>query len=120
MIYQLLKIYYSEEFWHKTKMPYDEAYDYHKKRLEDGRIYIIVKDGKVLGYYEREINGDTCFLKNVFVIKEYRFNGVFKELYKHFFLTMSKNIKYVIGEKQSVGGKMQRVLTGGRNGNNEN
>ena len=91
-------------------MTFESALRYHQKRLENGEIYPYTQDGKVLGYYERTFDNDKCFLKNVYVAKDFRQNGIFKKLCRHFFDTMPDNIKYVTGEKQSVGGKPQKVL----------
>jgi hypothetical protein len=107
---QLVDIYNKYEFWHTTRMTLESAYDYHQKRLDDGRIFCVVVDDVVLGYYEREFQGDECFLKNVFVMPGFDRGFVWKKLYKHFFRTMPSNIKYVTGDKVKLGGAWQKVL----------
>ena len=109
IIEQLVEMYYKEEWWHKIIMPPDEAFDYHREHCEKGDIYTHVKDGVVLGYYERYFNGDICFLANLYVRGDLRRSKVTKELYKHFLDTMPPHINYIVGEKQKVGGKMQKV-----------
>lgn len=105
---QLTDIYYKEEYWHKSRLSFADALEYHKKRLENGDIYTYEENGEVLGYYERYFKDDICFLYNVWVNQEYRKGKVFKELYKHFFETMPKHIKYIEGEKQKLGGKLMK------------
>jgi hypothetical protein len=87
-----------------------EAYNYHKTRYENGDIYVYQENGIVLGYYERYFKEDVCYLYNVYVNDSFRKGKVFIELYRNFFSTMPKHIKYIIGEKQKLGGKMQKVL----------
>ena len=109
-ILQLVDIYRNEENWHTFKMSFESALIYHKTRYENGSIHTYEENGEVLGYYERYFNGDTCTLYNIWIKKEARRGKVFKELYKHFFKTMPENIKYIVGEKQKLGGKFQKVL----------
>ena len=116
IVQQLVDIYYLHEDWHKTYLPPKEAFNYHKTRYENGNIYVYEENGKVLGYWERYFNGDTCILYNVYVEEGYRQGRVFRELYRHFFKSMPENIKYIIGEKQRLGGKIQKVKIGGRYG----
>jgi hypothetical protein len=106
---QLTDIYFTKENWHKTRMNGAEALKYHHTEYENGNIHVYEEEGKVLGYYERSIIGDTCFLKNVWIDENYRHGKVFKELYKHFFSTMPTHIKYIIGDKVKLGGRFMRA-----------
>ena len=105
---QLVAIYYQYELWHDYIMDIEQAYTYHQKHLDNGDIYVHIEDNEVLGYYERFIKGNTCFLSNVYVKEGYRKGRVFRQLYKHFFSTMPKNIEYITGEKQKLGGKIMK------------
>jgi hypothetical protein len=113
---QLVDIYFNEEWWHKNRMTYLQAFDYHKTRYENGTIYTYEEKGEVLGYYERYIQGNTCILYNIWIKESLRRGRVFKELYRHFFATLPIQIDTIVGEKQKLGGKFQRVKIGGRNG----
>jgi hypothetical protein len=104
---QLTEI-YEDEPWHNPRMDYQNALKYHTEQYDKGNIHVYEENGEILGYYERYIIGDTCFLHNVYVKKEHRRGKVFRELYKHFFQTLPLNIKKIVGEKQKVG-KMQEV-----------
>lgn len=112
---QLTKIYLEEETWHTQKMSYDKALEYHKTRWEKGQIHTQENEkGDVVGYYERYFVDDKCFLYNLWIHKDYRQGKVFRELYRHFFGTMPSNIKYIVGEKQKLGGKYMKALRGRR------
>ena len=112
---QLTDIYELDEVWHTNKMTHDEAIKYHQECLNNGNIVVYLKDGIVVGYYERYIIGRTCVLYNVFIKPDYRRGFVWKELYRHFFNTMPKHISKVIGEKQKIDGKLvSKFITKGR------
>lgn len=49
---QLVDIYLKEEWWHNTKLSYDEAVKYHQKMLDRGNIITYEEKGEVLGYVE--------------------------------------------------------------------
>jgi len=106
---QLTEIYYKEG-WHKTRLSYGQAYNYHKQHYENGDIVVYQKDGEVLGYYERYLKDDVCNLHNVYIKEECRNNEVFKGLYRQFFKTMPKHIKYIEGEKQKDNGQFHKVI----------
>lgn len=106
---QLVEIYNTQEWWHKTRMSYEETLQYHTSRYKNGDIHTYQENGEVLGYYERYLLWDTCILYNVWIKEDYRQGNVFKELYRYFFATMPKNIKYIIGEKVKLSGKKQKV-----------
>lgn len=107
---QLLEIYYNEEFWHDFKMSFEKALSYHRDELDNGSIHTYSENGELLGYYQRHFKGDECILYNVWVKRNHRYGKVFRELYRHFFKTMPKEIKYVTGEKVKLGKKFQKVL----------
>ena len=52
MVDQLVKIYLTEEGWHKNKMSEEEAHNYHKKMLERGNILTYLEDDEIVGYVE--------------------------------------------------------------------
>lgn len=104
---QLVDIYFNHEPWHKNRMTYDQAVQYHSNRYNHGFIHTYQENGEVLGYYERYFIEDKCFLYNIWV-KEKQ-GVVFKKLYHHFFDTMPDNIRYIVGEKVKLGGKYQKV-----------
>lgn len=118
---QLVDFYYDDEPWHKFKMPYGEALQYHQERWDKGNIVPYVEEDEVLGYYERYIVGDVCFLHNVFIKKDYRQGRVWRWLHRNFFKTMPINIKEIVGESQKLNGKfISRIITKERrNGNNQ-
>jgi hypothetical protein len=103
---QLVKIYNEEETWHQTRMTYEDAFDYHKTRYENGDIQVYQENGEVLGYYERYILWDTCILYNLWIREDCRRGKVIRELKRLFFSTLPKTVKKIIGEKQKLGGKM--------------
>ena len=108
---QLTEIYERYEHWHKTRMPYKKAFEYHRKRYHDGSIQVYQDEqGEVLGYFERYFLWNTCVLYNAWIKKGKRRGKVFKELYKRFFDILPKNTEIIMGEKQKLNGKMQRVL----------
>lgn len=107
---QLTNIYFTDETWHNSRMTYENAFQYHKTRFEHGYIHVYEENGEVLGYYERYIRDNTCILYNVWVKESERKGKVFKELYRHFFMTMPKNITEVIGEKVKLGGKFRKRI----------
>jgi hypothetical protein len=112
IVWQLCEIYWNSETWHKTRLSYDEMIKYHEDRLLDGRIVVYLDNDEVLGYYEREINGDKCFLKNVFIKEGMRRGIVWRQLYKHFLRTMPLGVTKVVGYKQKIGGKyIERIIT---------
>jgi hypothetical protein len=104
---QLTEI-YADEPWHNPRMNYEDALVYHTDRYNKGDIYVYRDNGEVLGYYEREIKSNICFLKNVYVKKVYRKGRVFRELCNHFFLTMPSFVEYITGEKQKLSGKWMK------------
>ena len=106
---QLVKIYYEKESWHKTRMTYKEAFDYHRTRYENGDIQTYEENGEVLGYYERYIVGNSCILYNCWIREDCRFGKPYKELRKRFFSTLPKNVRNIIGEKQKLGGKVMEA-----------
>ena len=106
IIEQLTYIYEHFEPWHEKRMSHEEALKYHQDEYDKGNIHVHLVDGKVLGYYQRYFLYNTCFLWNVFVDETYRGNGIFKKMRYHFFSTMPKGITKIVGEKQSIGGKV--------------
>ena len=104
-----LVLIYAQEHWHKTRMPYETALDYHKSRYENGVIHTYEENGEVLGYYERYIQGDTCILYNTWIKEDCRRGKVFKALRRHFFETLPKNITHITGEKVKLGGKIMQA-----------
>jgi hypothetical protein len=114
---QLTDIYFEEEWWHTTRMTYEQALNYHQTRLDTGAIYVFEKEGEVLGYYERYFRNNVCFLHNVFVKDIFRRGEVFKGLCRHFFSTMPDHIEYVEGEKQKLGKLVTEKIKRGKNGN---
>lgn len=103
---QLTEIYFTEEKWHLTRMSPEVALHYHQERMDNGTIVPCIENGEVLGYYERDFIGNTCFLYNVWVRQDLRQGKVFKWLYRSFFNTMPDNIDKVIGNKQKLYGKI--------------
>jgi hypothetical protein len=109
---QLTEIYFKEEWWHTTKMSYEEAIKYHQEHLDNGDIVCYIDNYEVLGYYERYFIGNSCKLYNMFIKKDLRRSKVFFNLYRHFFNTMPKNIDKIIGDNQKLGGKfVERIIT---------
>ena len=107
---QLTEIYENFENWHAFKMSYDEALRYHTKRYNSGDIQVYQENGEVLGYYERHFVYNVCFLDNAWIKEDCRRGKVFKELYRRFFDILPENINCIMGEKQKIGGKLQKVL----------
>lgn len=108
---QLVDIYEKYEPWHDTRMQYKQAFNYHKSHYENGDIQVYqAEDGEVLGYFERYFLWNTCILYNAWIKKDRRRGKVFIELKKRFFETLPERINIITGEKQKLGGKMQKVL----------
>jgi hypothetical protein len=117
IVEQLVAIYEKDEWWHVTRMSHDEAILYHRIRLDNGKIVVYLDKGEVLGYYEREIRGNECYLLNVFIKSNARRGEVWKFLYKYFFATLPKGVTKVSGDKQKIGGKhIERIITKERKG----
>jgi hypothetical protein len=117
---QLTEIYFKEEFWHTTRMSYEQALNYHQEHLDSGDIVCYIDNGEVLGYYERYIIRDSCKLYNMFIKKDLRCGKVFFSLYRHFFDTMPKNITKIIGDNQKLSGKfVERIITKERRHGND-
>ena len=122
IVEQLVDIYEKYENWHEYKMPYNEAIDYHQFHLDKGNIEVYEENGIVLGYYQRYLTGDTCYLTNIYIVDGFRNGKVFKVLYHRFFNTMPKNITKVVGTSHShkFGGKLfTRVITKERRDGND-
>jgi hypothetical protein len=118
IINQLVKIYYTEEYWQKNLMSKEEAYRYHEKRYCDGNIICYIENEKVLGYYEAwrvnfeqwgrmvcheligfnedVISGNICVVNNVWIDKDYRRGKVFKTLMRDFY-KRHHNCDYYVG-----------------------
>ena len=120
---QLTDIYINEEDWHLTKMSEDDAFRYHKTRLESGNIKAFTIGNDVVSYYERYFVGNICVLHNLWVRGDMRKSEVFRQMSKHFFTSMPDHIKFIIGEKQKDNAKVKRHTISDwrkRNGFNKN
>jgi hypothetical protein len=106
---QLTTIYYQYETWQKSWMKPEEAVEYHKSRYENGDIYTIIENEEVVAYYERYTVFNACILYNVWVKPDCRRGRVWRELKKHFFDTLPKNVTIIQGEKVKLGGKQMKV-----------
>jgi len=112
IVEQLVDMYIGYSYWDNGKPSYEETLKYFQERWDKGVITCYVENDEVLGFYERYISGDTCYLKNVIVLPKLRLSKVFLALYKNFFLTLPDNINKVIGDKQKINGKhLERVIT---------
>lgn len=119
---QLVDIYYSQEWWIRSRMHPDKALDYHYRQLEKGAIRIIMELGVVLGYYQlwkltqEQVNrildgkpfdenaedithGDIAYLANLYIDKSFRKGSVFKRLHK-MFKEDTKDCTHVAGVEQ--------------------
>jgi len=120
LIEQLVRVYYEEEPWHRTRMSWEEAVNYHTKLVEDGSILCYTELGVLLGYVEVwRINfeqfgrlickcpfsayledvksGNIAYVANVWVDKKFRRTAVIKML-KLMFFKYTKDCEYFVGE----------------------
>lgn len=104
---QLNDIYYTEEWWHKTRMTVDGATKYHRTMLERGCLMPEVMDGWVVGYVEawrlneaqverlyrcqpfcaleeNTTGGDIAWVANLWVAFDARHGFVLKNLNRRF------------------------------------
>ena len=121
IIDHLVRVYYEEETWHKTRMPKEEAVKYHRKMYEDGCILVYRELNVVLGYIEvwrinfeqfgRLIckhpfssyledvrNGNIAYVANTWVDKKFRGGSVMKMLSIMFF-AKHYDADYFVGER---------------------
>ena len=96
---QLVEIYYNHEDWHVVRLPYDEALNYHAKRVKNGDIQVYIENGEVLGYCERHFLYNVCFLDNIWIKDMERRGKVFKGMCEQFFDTMPKYITHIMGHR---------------------
>ena len=119
IVSQLVDIYFNEEWWHTTKMPPEQAFNYHQTMLDKGIIQICEQAGIVLGYIEvwkinfeqfgklichapfkaideDVISGNIAYLANTFIKKEYRKSYV-KKVLKLKFFSYTHNCQYYVG-----------------------
>ena len=107
---QLTEIYKLEEDWHLTRMTDEVAFQYHRKRYDRGNIQVYHENDEVLGYYERYIVGDICYLYNTWIKKDHRCGKVFRELYKRFFKTMPNEVTKVMGQRHKFNSRIETAL----------
>ena len=118
MVDQLVRIYLEEEKWHKTKLSEEEAEKYYKTLLQTGNIVCHTdKEGVVLGYIEffcvtleqfgrlsRQgkfhigeediVNGNICWLSDLWIDKDCRLKDVYKIIKKKLFNATKQCIYY--------------------------
>lgn len=120
IIEQLTNIYYTQEWWQKNKLPFEEAVKYHARLFEKGRIIVYEEEGKVLGYVEswrinyeqfgriichngfsaylENVNdGNICYVANCWIHPEWRGGNVYKALRLKFF-QQNHTCDYFVGE----------------------
>jgi hypothetical protein len=116
---QLCEIYYKQENWHESKIPYEDAVKYHTKLFNQGNIQIYEIDGIVLGYFEvffinfeqfgrivahapfnqmdeDVISGKLAYVSNTWIHPDYRKGAVYKILRNRFF-KMCNHADYYCG-----------------------
>lgn len=94
--------YYEFEGWHKEKMRYDEALKYHTDIFNSGNC-ITVRDGELLvGYLEFYLEGEECYIKNMYIREEYRNGETIKMLKKRLF-DVAKDCTLFKGERNYNG-----------------
>ena len=121
MIQDLMRIYYEEEKYHKTKLSRKEAERYFKALLEKGRLLITRYEGSVVAYAEvfrinknqlqriimgqsffpctEDINnGDICYINALWVDPEHRNGLVSKELKRRVFF-QNRDCKMFCGHR---------------------
>ena len=99
IIAQLIKIYMTEEWWHKNKLSLEESWKYFRYLLTQGNILYKDKDGEVVGYVEfffvtpgqldvldsdgefaipeeNITDGDICYINNLWIKEGHRGNGM--------------------------------------------
>ena len=129
LVEQLLDIYYTKEEWHINKLDLGQARDYFNALINKGNIICIEVEGKVLGYVEfwcvslgqlqrikenepffiLEENityGSFCYIHNIWVDKDYRNNGVLKQL-KETLFDMVKHCFYIAGVRKDKKDEMR-------------
>lgn len=133
IVEQLVKVYFEEEWWHKTRMTNEEAYEYHTKMLEKGRIIPLQYGDLLIGYveswrvtfeqfgkivcgvnfsafHENVETGNVCYLANAWIRKEYRHGDTYKHL-KQLFFEQNFACEYFCGEARRKSCAPLKVFT---------
>ena len=117
IIPQLIKIYMTEEWWHKQVLSLEESWKYFKFLITKDKIICKVVDDKVVGYVEfffvtpaqvEKLNnenfftfneniddGDVCYINNIWVDDSYRGNGMLASFKSQ--IEKKKDFKYYAG-----------------------
>jgi hypothetical protein len=144
LVNDLNKVYYEEEWWHTKKISEDQASDYHRFMLRNGRIIYCSDEKGLAGYMETwRVNfeqlgrlichteffpmeediesGNICYLNNIWIREDQRHTKIMR-LLKVMCMEQNKECEYFIG--QALRKKCQPVkvfsrkelVNGGQNG----
>jgi len=100
---QLTKIYLECEDWHERKLSEEEANRYHETILRNGNCITVEDKGNLVGYCEYYVNHGICYIKNLFIRRDYRNGKVIRMMKRRLFEIIGKG----------------RILIGDRNKNNK-
>lgn len=105
---QLSHVYLEKETWHRSKLSWEDAVEYHQRLLDRGNIITVQDNERLVGYaeiwrlndeqLERVLGGGTlaadaedvqtgchAYVANIYIEPEYRHGEVFKLLKRRFF-----------------------------------
>ena len=112
--------FYQIEYWHKCKLPKEEADKYHQKLLDSGNIITVTDNDTLCGYVEywrltyesfgRIICGEPfsamqedvqtgwiAYVANTFILPDYR-RGKVSRILRDRFIEVNKSCRYFVGE----------------------
>jgi len=120
VIEQLIKIYMTEEWWHKNKLSLEESWKYFKHLLINGNIVYKAVKNELVGYAEFYLvndkqvnvlnsssdffilneditNGNICYVSNIWIKEGHRGNGLMRSFKKE--IESTKDFDYYSGNE---------------------
>lgn len=139
IIEELIRIYETEEQWHKTKLSREEARKYFQTVLKKGRILWYMDRGNLVAYVESwRVNyeqlgriickapfsayledvetGAIAYLANTWIHKDYRRTNVYR-LMRDIFMEQNRDCEYYVGDARRKRTGLIKVFKGGKYGN---
>lgn len=120
IVNQLVEIYHNEESWHTNKLSMEDSVEYFVRLLSSGNIIIYMDNDILAGYVEfwrvtpeqfrkildnkffvfeeNIVDGQICYISNVFIHKQYRRKQEIKYL-KSMFLKINGNCRMFAGHE---------------------
>ena len=100
---QLTEIYLKHETWHNgDKLSYGESIKYHERILANGECITISIGEKLIGYVEFQYDPWICYIRNLFILPEYRNKEAIWKLRERLF-QVCPNCKIFRGDRNKNG-----------------